>query len=413
MDKNKFNLLVSDIMKEYNLSKSEAKKYVEENYTNKDISKYKNDNDLIRLINKLNITNEDIKKPSVFWTDGMIYIEDEYEKQFTMNIDFFYAWKFAKIFCLDFDYDASDKQVLELGQTIVSEYYEDTFDDVNKEIIIDTFFDMIKKDFNEILLVDWNDIDWQQIKRHICQCIEEEPYACSYGGSATFIAKWLWETINEHIGDTDEYGHRKVIYADDDESTITNATFRSNKNAPKFRDNHPNKDILRELRDKYLQADEYDINGFTQALKEVNQCKMNVPKDFNEFLIQSSRISYKCYELLGHLIANNINYKQEFLVGYINWFGDYDRNERYIYCHIDSNKNEIYFQENRQAPKSAYLHDIAFPHLIFDSNRIQKDIEIKFTEQYIDDIMNDFELTDDNRVAYVHCHMYGTVGKYL
>ena len=130
-----------------------------------------NMSDLIKLINKLSITDEDSKEPSVFWIDGMMYINDDSEHQFTLETDLFDAWKFAKIFCLNFDYDASDKQVLELGQTIVSKYYKDDIVSVNKEIIIDTFFDMIKKDFNEILLVDWTDTDWQQIKRHICQCI--------------------------------------------------------------------------------------------------------------------------------------------------------------------------------------------------------------------------------------------------
>ena len=51
--------------------------------------------------------------------------------------------------------------------------------------------------------------------------------------------------------------------------------------------------------------------------------------------------------------------------------------------------------------------------MIFDQSRIQKDIKIKFTEQYIDDIIeNEFQITDNDRDGYVHCHMYGTVGKY-
>lgn len=137
---------------------------------------------------------------------------------------------------------------------------------------------------------------------------------------------------------------------------------------------------------------------------------MNTPKNFDKYLIQSSKISYKCYALLGYWLKNNIKCEKEFIVGYIDWFGDYEANERYIYCHIDSNKNEIYFQENRKAPKSAYLHDIAFPHLVSDQNRIQKDIIIKFTEQYIDNIIkNNNGCLDD---GYTHCHMYGTTGKY-
>ena len=201
---------------------------------------------------------------------------------------------------------------------------------------------------------------------------------CGFG-SVSFIAKMLWNYIK---GDNKLY---------------------QNCNNP----------TANELADKYLQTDDYDIIKFAEELHKECQYKMTIPTDFDEYLFQSSRISFKCYELLEYLLENNIDYKQQFLVGYIDWFGDYRENERYIYCHIDSNKNEIYFQENRNAPKSAYLHDIAFPHLVADPNRIQKDIEIKFTEQYIEDIMNnEFNFTIEKRGGYTHCHMYGTVGTY-
>ena len=378
--------------------------------------------DLVKLIKTLNVTDNERNNPSVFWTDNMMYVEDDFDNKFTIQTDLYLAWKFAHIFELDFDYDATDKQVMELGKMIMDDYEEDC-EEKEKIVDINKYFDDIKKDFNEILLVDWNDIDWQQTKRQIVHNIEEMPFGC-VDGTATFIANWLCHTINEHIGDTDEYGHMKVIYADDDidNMKITYPIVRSKENAPKFRDNHPNTDTLRRLRDKYLENGKYDIIAFAKALKEVKQYQMSTPKNFNEYLLKASGISEKCYYLLCRLLQNNREYENDILVGYIDWFGDYEENERYIYCHIDSVKNEIYFHENREhSCKSAYLHDIAFPHLVGDPSRIQEDIIIKFTEQYINDIVSDkmhdiYGIDGDpyfgNEWGYNYCHMYGTTGQY-
>lgn len=154
---------------------------------------------------------------------------------------------------------------------------------------------------------------------------------------------------------------------------------------------------------------------------------MEIPKTFNEYLTQSHSISEKCYYLLGQLIKNNREYQNDILVGYIDWFGDYEENERYIYCHIDSEKNEIYFYENRKDHKKggyAFLHDIAFHHLVNDQTRIQEDIIIKFTDQYIEQIVTDkicdiYGCTEDNVYensdwGYNYCHMYCQgIGKYI
>ena len=377
--------------------------------------------DLIELLKKLNVTDNENENPSVFWTDNMMYVNDYANNQFTIPLELYFAWKFAHIFKLDFDYDATDTEVMELGKMIMNDC-EESCEDKEKIVDIDKYFDAIKKDFNTILLVNWNDTEWQQVKRHIVQNMEEMPYGC-IDGTATFIAYWLCHTINEHIGDTDEYGHLKVYYADDDISKITYPSVRSTENAPKFRDNHPNTKILRKLRDEYLKNDTYDIIKFAKELHKECQYKMDVPKDFNEYLIKSTTISEKCYYLLGQLIRHNKEYKNDILVGYIDWFGDYEENERYIYCHINAVDNEIYFYENHtHSSKCAYLHDIAFLHLVNDQTRIQQDIVIKFTDEYIDNVvadkMNDIYGIDDDPYfgedwGYNYCHMYGTTGQYV
>lgn len=319
---------------------------------------------------------------SVYWTENMMYVNDDNDGQATTNTSLFQAYRFASLIeSPNFDYTASDEEVKEFQKELL-EFYRDDFSEEEQELyIIDVweYLDNIADDYKKLTGVTINDID---TKRAIVCYMSETDWEsnCAMGfGSGTYVARVLSDHI---IGD--------------------------NRNKVK-KCNNP---LAIELAEKYLQTDDYTLKGFAKALKEATQYKMDIPNDFNQYLVQSSRISYKCYELLKYLLENDIDYKQQFLVGYIDWFGDYQENERYIYCHIDSSKNEIYFQENRKAPKSAYLHDIAFPHLIFDTYRIQKDIEIKFTEQYIDDIMEEFNLTDNNRDGYIHCHMYGTVGSY-
>lgn len=318
---------------------------------------------------------------SVYWTNGMMYINDENDGQASTNTSLFQAYRFASLIESPiFDYTASDEEVKEFQKELL-EFYRDDFSEEEQELyIIDVweYLDNIADDYKKLTGVTINDID---IKRAIVSYMSETDWEnnCAMGfGSGTYIAR----VLSDHIIGND-YNQIKGC-------------------------NNP---LAIELAEIYLQTDDYSLKGFAKALKEATQYKMNIPNNFDQYLVQSSRISYKCYSLLGYLLKNNIKCKKEFLVGYIDWFGDYEINERYIYCHIDSSKNEIYFQENRKAPKSAYLHDIAFPHLVSDPNRIQKDIEIKFTEQYIDDILKEI---NDGCVdeGYTHCHMYGTVGSY-
>lgn len=166
----------------------------------------------------------------------------------------------------------------------------------------------------------------------------------------------------------------------------------------------------------YVQTKSYEIEKKLENIlfkQKSTQTKWITPKNIKEYLEQSSIITEKCYYLLGTLRKNEISYKRKILVGYIDWFGDYKENERKIYCHIDTDKNQIYFKENRKATKSAFLHDIAFQYLITDLHRIQHDIEIKLTQDLIDnEVKNKIGEYTGEDWGYIHCHMGQTIGSY-
>ena len=325
-------------------------------------------------LSELNIDNG----ISVYWTENIMYVNDTNDGQASTNVTLFQAYKFAVLInASEFDYTATDEEVRQLSEELLDLIDEDFY-----RINVWEYIDSISEDFKKLTGIQ---LDIDDKRNIVCGMTDDDAYGilCDFG-SATYIAKLLWRYIkgNNHI------------------KTQTGELLFKDCGNP----------VAHELADKYLKTDDYDLIKFAKALKEATRYKMDIPKNFDQYLTQSSKISYKCYALLGYWLESNIKCKKEFLVGYIDWFGDYEENERYIYCHIDSNKNEIYFQENRKSPKSAYLHDIAFPHLVSDPNRIQKDIIIKFTEQYVDDIIKDNDGCLDE--GYTHCHMYGTTGKY-
>lgn len=318
---------------------------------------------------------------TVYWDGNIMYVNDEIGHQATANTSLYQAYKFAvMINASEFDYTATDKEIKELSEELLDLIDEDFY-----RINIWEYIDSISDDFEKLTGIKLGIDDKRSIVCVMTEMQDGYDLTCGFG-SASPIAKLLWRCIKGD--DRIKMPNGDLLFKGCDNPTAN------------------------ELADKYLMSDDYDLYKFAKALKEATQYKMNIPNNFDQYLLQSSRISHKCYSLLGYLLENNIDCKKEFLVGYIDWFGDYEVNERYIYCHIDSSKNEIYFKENRKAPKSAYLHDIAFPHLVSDPNRIQKDIEIKFTEQYIDDILK--EINDNGCVdeGYTHCHMYGTIGQY-
>lgn len=319
---------------------------------------------------------------SVYWTDGMMYVEDESDGQAVTSLSLFQAYRFAVLINASiFDYTASDKEVKELSEQMLELIDEDFY-----KVNIWDYLDDIKDDFKNLTNIEIGIDNKRQI---VCAMTDmQENNSVHLRGSATFIAKTLWDYIKGN----------KNLYQGCDNKTIN------------------------QLADKYLQTDDYDIIKFAEELHKKCQYKMDMPKDFNEYLIKSTNISEKCYYLLGHLIKHNRKYKNDILVGYIDWFGDYEENERYIYCHINAVDNEIYFYENHtHSSKCAYLHDIAFFHLVNDPTRIQQDIVIKFTDEYIDNVVADkmdyIYGTDDPYFGedwgYNYCHMYGTSGQYV
>ena len=325
---------------------------------------------------------------SVFWTDGTMYVDDDCcEHQATTNTSLFQAYRFASLIKTpSFDYEATDKEVKEFHEELLK-FYEDTFssDEEEKHYLVNVwkYLDDIADDYFKLTGVKINNIDF---KRQIVSYMSETDWendCCMGFGSATYIARLLSDHI---IGDK--------------------------RNNVKQCDNP----IAIKLANEYLPTDDYDLHKFAKALHKECEYMMQVPKDFNEFLTQAQTITEKCYCLLGYLVKNEIPYVNRILVGYIDWFGDFDIKDRYIYCHIDSINNKIYFKENRQASStSAYLHDIAYHHLVIDQKRIQKDIEIKLTNEFIDDIIEDKMSKDEyeKQIGYVYCHIYGTKGQYV
>ena len=375
------NSALKEIKEKWKFLDEKVIEYYKNNYnTDKGLYEdilYKGDtmNTFISELRKIKV-EDDI---SVHWVDGWMYVNDESENQAVTSTSLFDAYKFAVLIDAPiFDYTATDEEVKELSEQILDLIDEDFY-----RINVWEYIDDISDDFRKLTGKSLDIHDKRAIVCNMTEMGDGYDITCGFG-SATYIAKLLWRYIK---GDSHIFNNQgRLLFKECDNP------------------------VAHELADKFLQTDNYDLQKFAKALHEETKYKMEIPKNFNQYLTQSSRISYKCYALLGYLLKSNIKCKKEFLVGYIDWFGDYEENERYIYCHIDSSKNEIYFQENRKSPKSAYLHDIAFPHLVGDPSRIQKDIVIKFTEQYVDDIIKDNDGCLDE--GYTHCHMYGTTGKY-
>lgn len=186
------------------------------------------------LTNTLDILEPFEQEPSVFWTDNTMYINDHSENQFLTQTTFFNAWKFSKIFDLPFDYEASDEQVLNLGKEVIDTYCD--CHERNRDINV--FINSIQQNLNTALGLNWNYAEWQQVKRQLISNILDDITDVENGGSATFIAKWLYDMINERIV------YKKYPY-------------------PKRY-----KDMLVHLRNDTLQPHTYDLTKFARELKE-------------------------------------------------------------------------------------------------------------------------------------------------
>lgn len=192
--------------------------------------------DLCKLIDNLSIPSVHDSNINVFWEGNVMYLNDVSGNQFQVNMALYYAWKFSKIFHLDFDYTATDEQVFELGKNIVTMFYEgNEFYLVD----IDDYIDNIKSELSELLKLDWDFETWQQVKRSIVQEMEENISDINVGGSATFIAKWLNDLLNSAL-------------------TLN-----------KYKYSVETKECIETLIDEFLQTDNYDITAFADTLKKI------------------------------------------------------------------------------------------------------------------------------------------------
>lgn len=199
---------------------------------------------------------------SVFWTENMMYVNDENDGQATTNVSLFQAYKFAILInATYFDYIASDKEIKELSEQLL-----DLIDEDKKAINIWNYIDDIQKDFFK-LTGRWIGLD---DKRHIvCYMTEigEDNYdlMCSFG-SASYIAKMLWDYIK---------GNNKA-------------------HIPKC-----NNKVINNLADRYLKTDEYDILKFAEELHK--EAKLNYEIEINGSLwVNSAK-----YEYVDKIIIDN------------------------------------------------------------------------------------------------------------
>ena len=199
---------------------------------------------------------------SVFWTENMMYVNDENDGQATTNVSLFQAYKFAILInATYFDYIASDKEIKELSEQLLNLIDED-----KKAINIWNYIDDIQKDFFK-LTGRWIGLD---DKRHIvCYMtkIGEDNYdlMCSFG-SASYIAKMLWDYIK---------GNNKA-------------------HIPKC-----NNKVINNLADRYLKTDEYDILKFAEELHK--EAKLNYEIEINGSLwVNSAK-----YEYVDKIIIDN------------------------------------------------------------------------------------------------------------
>ena len=167
-----------------------------------------------------------------------------------------------------------------------------------------------------------------------------------------------------------------------------------------------NNPLAIELAEKYLQTDNYTLKGFAKALHKAAQIDWIIPISFNDYLNKTYNLTCKCYWLDISLLSENKSFNETFVVGRINWQGDW---EEPIYCHIDSLRN-IWFEAN--GIKSATLYDIMLPHLMI--NKDIKEFALKLTEDNFIEICKKYDLDGGNIIdstfGYIHCSMYGTQG---
>ena len=177
---------------------------------------------------------------TVFWTDNLMYVNDEYDGQATITTDLFSAYKFALLIkAINFDYEANDEDVKYLGEQLL------TLCDKNecssrKMINIWDYFDDISDDFEKLTGRRLGIGDKRIIVANITEVGDENHSIGSLEcwGSATFIASLLWKYVKG-----DEL--RNIQPCDNS--------------------------VINELADEYLEADTYDLHKFAEELHKKAQ----------------------------------------------------------------------------------------------------------------------------------------------
>ena len=380
-----YNLFISDLIDEYNnqydnIDKKWAEQYYDENFLNVSDKDYiyaykkifkKGDDKMYFLEELSKIKQED--DISVYWIENQMYVNDESDGQATETCSLFEAYKFSVLINADFDYTATDKEVKELSEELLDLIDEDFY-----RVNVWEYIDSISDDFAKLTGIQLGIDDKRGV---VCGMTDDGAYdiLCDFG-SATYIAKLLWRYIK---GDN----NIKMMNGD--------LLFKGCDNP-----------IANELAEKHLMSDDYDLKEFAKALHKVTQTNWIVPTSFNDYLDKTYNLTCKCYWLGTSLLSAQKDFNETFIVGRINWQGDW---EKPIYCHIDSYEN-IWFEAN--GVKSATLYDVMLPHLMIGKDikefalKLTKDDFIKVCKKY--DL--DGENINDSIFGYIHCSMYGTKG---
>lgn len=178
---------------------------------------------------------------SVFWTDGMMYINGKNDSQANTNTSLFQAYRFALLLeTPQFDYEATDEEVKEFQKQLL-EFHRDDFSEVEQEqYIVDVwdYLDDIATDYYQLTGVQINDIDFKrEIVSHMSETDLENEIGMGFG-SATYIARLIHDYI---VGD--ERTGRKGC------------------------DN----DVAIKLAKQYLHTDTYNLQDFAQALHNTSR----------------------------------------------------------------------------------------------------------------------------------------------
>ena len=175
---------------------------------------------------------------SIYWIDGMMYVNDENDGQASTNTSLYQAYRFAVLIqATIFDYTATDEEVKELSEQLLDLIDEDWY-----KINVWEYFDDIADDFKHLTDISLDIDDKRAIVCHMTEMDDGYDLLCSYG-SATYIAKKIWDYIkgNEYIHFKDKNGNFQTLQGCDNK-------------------------IINQLADKYLQSDKYDLKKFAEEL---------------------------------------------------------------------------------------------------------------------------------------------------